>query len=128
MKTKEMLQPIEESNTEEKAVTPAKARHRRKVTDLYLMIDKPKKTPLTVPCRWSPTGWKYSDVDPNQTKFFSNPNRLHNMNYYSPHRYAHPPLNLQQTEDSQPVSRNSPVMKDFKEYNSFSSTTYGAFF
>ena len=28
-----------------------------------------------MPCRWTRTGWKYTDVDPYNNKFFKNPNR-----------------------------------------------------
>ncbi len=29
-----------------------------------------------VPCRWQKSGWKYVEVDPRETRFFSNPNRV----------------------------------------------------
>ena len=28
-----------------------------------------------VPCRWSKSGWKYIEKDPEEQKFFANPNR-----------------------------------------------------
>jgi hypothetical protein len=29
-----------------------------------------------VPSRWEKTGWKYTEVDPTDTRFFQNPNRV----------------------------------------------------
>ena len=37
-----------------------------------------------VPCRWSRTGWKYVEADPNEHKFFGNPNRANCHGYQSP--------------------------------------------
>ena len=31
---------------------------------------------MLVPCRWSKTGFKYVEVDPNKTKFFTAPHRI----------------------------------------------------
>lgn len=36
-----------------------------------------------VPCRWSLSGWKYVKVDPNETKFFSNPHRVNGQGIYT---------------------------------------------
>ena len=32
-----------------------------------------------VPCRWSPSGWRYVQKDPNDHRFFNNPNRVNNF-------------------------------------------------
>ena len=36
-----------------------------------------------VPSRWEKTGWKYTEVDPIDAQYFSNPNRI-NVIGYSP--------------------------------------------
>ena len=63
----------------DKAVTPAKQHHKRKITDIYAMFDEPQRDRLLVPSRWHLSGWKYTDVDPSDAKFFNSPNRLNNM-------------------------------------------------
>jgi hypothetical protein len=37
-------------------------------------VDVPKMH--LVPSRWERTGWKYTEVDPMNTSFFKNPNRV----------------------------------------------------
>ena len=50
-----------------------------------------------VPTRWSPTGWKYTDVDPMNTSFFMNPNRV-NCHGMSPNNKEKQSLNKSKIE------------------------------
>ena len=34
-----------------------------------------------VPCRWQKSGWKYVEVQPGSTKFFSSPNRVNSVGF-----------------------------------------------
>ena len=42
-----------------------------------------------VPCRWSHTGWKYVEEEPNSSRFFTNPNRVNGSGWMSPINEAH---------------------------------------
>ena len=41
----------------------------------------PEEKLQLVPCRWSHTGWKYVQCDPEATNFFSNPNKVNNIGF-----------------------------------------------
>ena len=41
-----------------------------------------------VPCRWSPSGWKYVKKTPEGNKFFSSPNRYNFHGFMSKTRNA----------------------------------------
>ena len=41
----------------------------------------PEENLQLVPCRWSHTGWKYVQADPERTNFFSNPNRVNSFGF-----------------------------------------------
>tara|TARA_B110000503_G_C6903500_1_gene311724 strand:- start:336 stop:515 length:180 start_codon:yes stop_codon:yes gene_type:complete len=42
----------------------------------------PEENLQLVPCRWSHTGWKYVQHDPESTMFFSSPNRVNNFGFH----------------------------------------------
>lgn len=41
----------------------------------------PEENLQLVPCRWSHTGWKYVQAEPERTSFFSNPNRVNSFGF-----------------------------------------------
>ncbi len=49
-----------------------------------------------VPCRWSPTGWRYVQKDPKEQKFFNNANRVNNFGVASD-RKRHQSTGMRQT-------------------------------
>ena len=69
-----------------------------------------------VPCRWQKSGWKYVEVDPQETKFFCSPNRVNSVGF-SPNAKPKMQDSFQQGESRQ-----------FYKENPFSQTTYSAYF
>ena len=41
----------------------------------------PSENLKLVPCRWSHTGWKYVQANPETTNFFSSPNRVNSFGF-----------------------------------------------
>ena len=41
----------------------------------------PEEALQLVPCRWSHTGWKYVQSDPEKSYFFSSPNRVNSLGF-----------------------------------------------
>ena len=68
-----------------------------------------------VPCRWQKSGWKYVEVQPGSTKFFSSPNRVNSVGF---------------SPKVKPDSRFAqvPEIKQFYKEDPFAETTYGAYF
>ena len=53
--------------------------------DVELDLEGQTKMHL-VPCRWSRSGWKYVEVDPQSHSFFKNPNRVNSFGITSPNK------------------------------------------
>ena len=69
-----------------------------------------------VPCRWQKSGWKYVEVDPQETKFFCSPNRVNSVGF-SPNAKPKMQDSFQQGESRQ-----------FYKEDPFAQTTYSAYF
>lgn len=99
-------------NANELRATPAKAHHSRKITDVHAPLNTDRPELYLVPSRWSKSGWKYVEEDPNHHRFFSNPNRM-NSHGYSPRGIGCVPAAQE---------------KQFQKVDPFKNTSYTAFF
>jgi hypothetical protein len=75
-----------------------------------------------VPCRWQRSGWKYVKVNPEEHKYFSNPNRVNSQGY-----------SASSLSNKQPIQKFygagvTAIARDFDEVDRFANTTYGSFF
>lgn len=69
-----------------------------------------------VPCRWQKSGWKYVEVEPKNTKFFTSPNRVNSTGFSPDHK---PAKNAYYKQEE---------ARQFYKEDPFASTTYKAFF
>ena len=78
-----------------------------------------------VPCRWERSGWRYVQLDPGNTRFFNNPNRVNNFGVGAEKRRF---ASQNRMDSSFYQTANRSAFKEGGQRRGVNQTTYGSFF